>query len=95
MRIISRRIIRRFCDKHPDATFTLDRWYRIITKMEVKSFVELCSLFPNADMVGKYVIFNIGENKYRLITHIHFNKKVIYIRDILTYEEYDRENWKE
>lgn len=95
MRIISRRIIRKFCEKHSDATSALDRWYSIMKKAEVSSFIELRFLFSNADKVGKYVVFNIGGNKYRLIAHIHFNTRVIYVRDILTHEEYDRDTWKE
>jgi mRNA interferase HigB len=95
MRIISRRIIRKFCEKHSDAASALDRWYNIMKKAEIASFAELRELFSTADMVGKYVVFNIGGNKYRLISHIHFNKKIIYIREIFTHEEYDKNQWKE
>ena len=95
MRIISRRIIRKFCEEHPDAISALDRWHSIMKKAEISSFVELRSLFSTADMVGKYVVFNIGGNKYRLIAHIHFNRKIVYVREILTHEEYDRNRWKE
>lgn len=95
MRIISRRIIRKFCEEHPDAISALDRWYSIMKHADITSFAELRSLFSNADMVGKYVVFNIGGNKYRLIAHIHFNRNTIYIREILTHEEYSRNSWKE
>ena len=40
------------------------------------------------------VVFNIGGNKYRLITAIHFNRQKVYIRHVLTHEEYDRGAWK-
>jgi mRNA interferase HigB len=38
--------------------------------------------------------FNIGGNKYRLITYINYQEKLVFIRDILTHTEYDKENWK-
>jgi mRNA interferase HigB len=41
-----------------------------------------------------YFVFNIGGNKYRLIAAIHFNTQLIYVRDILTHQEYDSGKWK-
>jgi mRNA interferase HigB len=41
-----------------------------------------------------YYVFDIGGNKYRLVTAIHFNTQIIYVRHLLTHEEYDREDWK-
>jgi mRNA interferase HigB len=38
---------------------------------------------------------NIGGNKVRIITAIHYNRKIIYIRHVLTHKEYDKEFWKE
>jgi len=45
-------------------------------------------------MVGNLVVFNIGGNKYRLIAAIHFNRRKLYIRHVLTHTEYDKERWK-
>jgi mRNA interferase HigB len=39
-------------------------------------------------------VFNIGGNKYRLIAAIHFNTQLLYVRDILTHQEYDAGKWK-
>ncbi len=38
--------------------------------------------------------FNIGGNKFRLIAAIHYNRKKLYIRHILTHAEYDRTMWR-
>jgi len=38
------------------------------------------------------VIFDIGGNKYRLVTAIHYRGKRVYIRFIGTHAEYDRIN---
>jgi len=36
----------------------------------------------------------MGGNKYRLIASIHYNRHKVYIRNVLTHAEYDRETWK-
>jgi mRNA interferase HigB len=52
-------------------------------------------IFSSADQVGKLTVFNIGGNKVRLITAIHYNRKKVYIRAVLTHSEYDLDKWKE
>ena len=42
--------------------------------------------------VGDYYVFDIGGNKYRLITAIHFNRQMVFIRYVFTHKEYDK--WK-
>jgi hypothetical protein len=46
-------------------------------------------------IIGKLTVFNIGGNKVRLIAAIHYNRKRLYIRAVLTHEEYDQSKWKE
>lgn len=37
----------------------------------------------------------VGGNKYRLIAAVHYNRRKVYIRHVLTHAEYDRDKWKE
>ena len=53
------------------------------------SFAELKATFASADKVGKLTVFNIGGNKVRLIAAIHYNTHKVYIRAVLTHQEYD------
>jgi len=76
-------------NKHPSAKTSLQYWYRLVNKEKFKSFDQLRHFFPKADRVGKLTVFNIGGNKFRLIAAIHYNRQKIYIRSILTHEEYD------
>ena len=84
-----------FSDQHPETESALSRWYGIVKKTDFTSFDELRQAFPSADQVGKLTVFNIGGNKIRLIAAIHYNRKRLYIRAVLTHEEYDRSKWKE
>lgn len=51
-------------------------------------------MFPSADKVDKLTVFNVGGNKIRLIAAIHYNRKKVYVRAVLTHKEYDAGNWK-
>jgi mRNA interferase HigB len=50
--------------------------------------------FPHADAVGEFTIFNISGNKYRLATYINYGTGKVYIRRVMTHEEYSRKDWK-
>lgn len=95
MRVITRRRLLEFAEKHLDANEPLDRWYRILKSNDFESFSELRKSFPSADKVNKLTVFNIGGNKFRLIVAIHYDRKIVYIRNILTHQEYDKGRWKE
>jgi mRNA interferase HigB len=45
--------------------------------------------------VGNLTVFNVGGNKVRLISAIHYNRRKVYVRAVLTHREYDEQRWKE
>ena len=94
MHVITRKRLNEFAKLYPDTRNALAQWYKLIKQTEFSSFVELRELFPSADQVGKLTVFNIGGNKIRLIAAIHYNRKKVYIRAVLTHAEYDQERWK-
>jgi mRNA interferase HigB len=95
MHLITRKRLNEFAEKHPDAELSLARWYAIIRKERFLNFAQLRGVFPHADQFGKFTVFNIGGNKVRLIAAIHYNRNKIYIRHVLTHQEYDMGKWKE
>jgi len=94
MRIITRKRLLEFAKKHHDCAAALESWYRIVKRTDFDSFMELRRAFPSADIVGHLTVFNIGGNKARLIAAIHYNTRRVYIRHVLTHEEYDRGSWR-
>jgi mRNA interferase HigB len=95
MHIITRKRLNKFAEKRPDAEPGLKHWDKNVKSKDFKSFAELRETFPSADQVGGLTVFNIGGNKVRLIAAIHYNRKIIYIRAILTHREYDEGTWKD
>lgn len=94
MRIISRRTLREFWEKHSTAKTGLLLWYQRVSNSEFPNFNDLRQVFPSADHVGNFTVFNISGNNYRLITYIDYEYQTVFIRAVLTHAEYDKENWK-
>lgn len=95
MHVITRKRLREFAAKRRDAAEPLSIWYALMSKTDFSSFAELKRVFGSVDKVAKFTVFDIGGNKYRLIAAIHYNRRKVYIRHVLTHAEYDRGNWKE
>ncbi|MDJ0719639.1 MAG: type II toxin-antitoxin system HigB family toxin [Prochloraceae cyanobacterium] len=95
MHVITRKRLNEFVAKYPETKTALVQWYKLMKQSDFNSISELREIFPTADKVGKLTVFNIGGNKVRLIAAIHYNRKKVYIRAVLTHNEYDLDKWKE
>jgi len=92
--IITRRRLVEFWKVHPEARVPLQHWFTIIRKTDYASLAALRRTFPSADHVHRFTVFNIGGDKFRLIAAIHYNRKKVSIRHVLTHAEYDRGSWR-
>jgi len=90
MRIVSHKALRDFWMGHADARVPLEDWYRITKNADWQSLADTRRDFPHADLAGTCTVFNIGGNKYRLITKIKYQWRMVYIRFVMTHAEYDR-----
>lgn len=95
MRIISKKRLKEFWEKHPDAKEPLLAWYRITEKARWQSLADTRQDFSHADLVGVCTVFNIKGNHYRLITAIKYYSQTVYILHVLTHPEYDKGRWKD
>ena len=95
MHITTRQRINAFIEQYPDSKSSLENWYRIVKRSNYESFADVRQHFGSADNVDAFVGFNISGNKYRLIAVIHYNRKKVYIRHVLTHAAYDRNKWKQ
>jgi mRNA interferase HigB len=94
MQVISLKALRRFWERYPESRTPLQRWYRIVRRTRFQNFAAVRKSFPSADQVGRWIVFNVGGNNYRVIASIHFNRSKLYIRHVLPHAEYDRGDWK-
>ncbi|MCO5052578.1 MAG: type II toxin-antitoxin system HigB family toxin [Verrucomicrobiae bacterium] len=95
MHIITRKRLNEFAKLHPAVASGLIHWYQALKKNNPANFAELRRVFPHADQVGGLTVFNIGGNKARLVAALHYNRRKVYIRAVLTHADYDSGKWKE
>lgn len=90
MRIISRRILREFWEKHPDATIALETWFHDVEHATWNTPTDIKVVYQNASFVANNrVVFNIKGNHYRLVVVVIYQHGMVYIRFVGTHEEYD------
>ena len=94
VRVISRKILREFCQIHADSCDALYSWYRVASRAKWENLTQVRATYQSAEAVGNFTVFNIKGNRYRLIVDIIYPTQRIYIKYVLTHAEYDREKWK-
>ncbi len=94
MDVISYRKIREFCKKYSNARKPLNAWYKITSKAAWKNFDDVRKSFNSADIFKECTVFNIGGHNYRLISGINYKTQTVYIKEILTHADYDKDKWK-
>ena len=77
-----------------EAAEPLQHWANAVQAAAWKNPGALKADFGSADFVGDLTVFNVGGNKYRLIAFVHYLRQIVYIKHILTREEYDEGEWK-
>ncbi len=92
MRVISNKALASFSATHPNANEPLQAWRKIIESRSFANFAEIKTTFNSVDKVTDYYVFDIGGNKFRIVTAIHFNNQIMYVRHVFTHKEYDK--WK-
>ena len=91
MHVISEKPLRDFWTTHRDAEPALRAWLQAAKAAEWTRFADIRLTFRDADQVGKFTVFNIVGNKYRLVAVTYFNRGKLYVRHILTHAEYMRD----
>ena len=91
MRIIAKKILREFWEKHSDCEQQLKAWYKEANKAEWKNPNEIKLEYPSACILNdNRICFNIKGNNYRLIVRINYDYQIVWIRFIGTHSDYDK-----
>ncbi len=91
MRVIAKKILREFWEKHADSEEQLKTWYKEASKANWENPSDIKSEYAKASILaGGRVVFNIYGNKYRLIVDINYERQWVFIRFIGTHNDYDK-----
>ncbi|MBK5967474.1 mRNA interferase HigB [Thiorhodovibrio litoralis] len=94
MRVISKKPLRDFWQRHPEARPALEDWFRKASAVQAHSFAQLRETFGSADYVDGFTIFDVGGNRYRIAAVVHYDGQRLYVRQVMTHAEYDRNHWR-
>ena len=93
MRVIAKRTLREFWEKHSSARQPLLSWYKAAQTARWQNSAELKEQFSTASIINATrVVFNIGGNTYRLVCIVRFDKQLIFVRFVGTHQQYDKIN---
>jgi mRNA interferase HigB len=99
MRIIKESRLHEYAKQHSRASNSLRDWRTKTRHASWKKPADVKHTLPSADQVTlpnglQVTVFDIGGNAFRLITVIHYNRGIIYIRKFMTHAEYSKGDWK-
>lgn len=90
-RIIAKKTLREFWEKHADSEQYLKTWYETTKSSNWKSPNEIKETYIQASILkDNRVVFNIKGNSYRLIVKFNYVRQWAFIRFIGTHAEYDK-----
>lgn len=89
--VISRKRLREFAQRHPDAKPGLDSWFHEAEQTVWRTPAEVKRQYARASILkGGRVVFDIAGNKYRLVAQINYHYEIVYIRFVGTHAEHDK-----
>ena len=92
-RIIAKKTLREFWEKHADSEQYLKTWHETAKNLNWNSPNEVKKTYINASILkDSRVVFNIKGNSYRLIVKFNYVRQWAFIRFIGTHAEYDKIN---
>ena len=94
MRIVHWGRARKFILSHPQSKAPLERWKESVRKAHWKHLNDVRECFNSADRVSECIIFDIGGNNLRLLAIVTFKRATVYIRYVMTHEDYDKGKWR-
>ncbi|HEY9654720.1 MAG TPA: type II toxin-antitoxin system HigB family toxin [Crinalium sp.] len=93
MHVISYKQLRDFAKKHSDSCGVLDDWLKVAIRANWSNFIEIQSVFPQAEAIDNFTVFSLKGNQYCLIASINYEGQLIYLKHVLTHAEY-KEQWQ-
>ena len=91
MIIANRIILKEFCRTHPDATTHINALINEFESAIWETPVDVKQRYPRASIIDdSSVVFNVRNNRYRLLVLIDYQRGIVLIKNVGTHKEYDR-----
>ena len=92
MRVIAKRTLKLFWEKHNQAEAPLRTWYSVASRARWQSPQDVKAMFgATVDFVGdNRIVFDLAGNKYRLVVRVSYSFQRVLIKFIGTHDEYDK-----
>jgi len=95
MRVIAKRTLKIFWEKHNGCEQQLKSWYDETASATWGSTKDIKVNYPSASFLSdNRIVFNNKGNSYRLIVKVNYKYKIVWIRFIGTHAQYDKINAK-
>lgn len=93
MRIIAKKTLRDYWEKHANCRIELEEWYGIAIAADWSSPHDVKKYYPKSSVIaGNRIVFNIVGGNFRLIVKFAYKTRIGYVRFIGTHKEYDKVN---
>jgi mRNA interferase HigB len=97
VRVISKTRLQQFWESRTTDSGIAERafqaWHKLAKKAEWTNFGALKQTFGTADQVGNCVVFDVGNNRFRLIGRVNYANGIIYVLKVMDHPEYDKGSW--
>lgn len=94
MKIIGRKILQDFKEKHADARSQIDAWEAEVNMANWNNFSDIKKRYASAsllpDLPDHHIVFNLKGNRYRLLVQVSFKNQIVLIKKVGTHDEYSR-----
>jgi mRNA interferase HigB len=68
----------------------LAAWARVVETVVWKHFPDVRGTWRRTDLLGEYTVFDIRDNRYRLITRVSYKMATVVVEAVLPHARYDR-----
>jgi mRNA interferase HigB len=68
----------------------LAAWYKLARSARWANFGALRQTFGSADQIGNCVVFDVGNNRFRLIGRVNYARGILYVLRVMGHLEYDK-----
>jgi len=95
--VIAKSHLRRFWESRKEDSEVARRdlltWFKLAESADWANFGALKQTFGSADQVGNCVIFDVGNNRFRLIGRVFYAAGKLYVLKVMDHQEYDKGRW--